>query len=274
MAESNNNSNVSIYKLDLSSFGSIREFAAKIIETQPKVDILIHNAGYANVKSAKTIDNIEMTMAVNCYGPFLLTNLLMGLMKKSAPSKIITVASKTYTLSNFDPRNASHLNPIDCWFPLCQYANSKFASFLLNYELARRLEGSGVTANILNPGTFRSPIWDKNTPWYFRIFTEMGKLFMKTIEQGAQTTLYVALSKDVDGLNGRYFRNCKETISTGRTQNKELQGIMYEEALKIVNPSSHETSQLPILNTKNDLSVNKTFSLVQRTTQKSAKLRD
>jgi NAD(P)-dependent dehydrogenase (short-subunit alcohol dehydrogenase family) len=238
IAESNNE-NIFIYKLDLSSFTSIHEFAANIIKTQPKIDILIHNAGLGMVKNAKTIDNIEMTMAVNCYGPFLLTNLLIDLMKKSAPSKIVTVASKAYTLSNFDPRNASHLNPIDCWCPLYQYPNSKFASFLLNYELARRLEGSGVTVNILHPGTFRSPIWDKNTPWYFRIFTEMAKIFMKTIEQGAQTTLYVALSKDVDGLNGRYFRNCKETISTGRTQDKELQGIMFREALKMVNLSPY-----------------------------------
>lgn len=229
-----NNANVVIYKLDLSSFHSIRMFAANIIKTQPKVDILIHNAGYGNVKNAKTIDNIEMTMAVNCYGPFLLTHLLIDLMKKSAPSKIITVASKAHTLSNFNPQNPSHLNPIDYWCPLYQYPNSKCASFLLNYELARRLEGSGVTANILHPGTFKSPIWDKNTPWYFRIFTEIGKIFMKTVTQGAQTTIYVALSKKVEGLNGRYFRNCREAQSSKRTHDRKFQNIMWQEAKKIV----------------------------------------
>lgn len=201
---------------------------------------MIHNAGYGSVKNAKTVDNIEMTMAVNCYGPFLLTHLLIDLMKKSAPSKIVTVASKAYMLSNFDPQKSSDLNPIDFWCPLYLYASSKFASFLLTYELSRRLKGTGVTANILHPGTFNSPIWDKNTPWYLRIFTQIGKLFMKNVEQACQTTLYASLSRNVEGLSGRYFRDCKEIKSSERTYDERLQKIMWNEAQKIVKLTSFD----------------------------------
>lgn len=179
-------------------------------------------------------------MAVNYYGPFLLTHLLIDLMKKSAPSKIVIVASRSHRVSNFDPRKAFHLNPVDFWCPLYLYTNSKFANFLLTYELAKRLEGSGVTANILHPGTCESPMWDKNTPWYLKFFVSIIKKFLKTIEQGIQTILYVSLSKKIDGVNGKYFRDCKEQKSSKRTYKEELQKIMWEEAKKIVKLTPHD----------------------------------
>lgn len=142
--------------MDLSSFKSIREFASKINGNEDRLDILIHNAGYANyISRAVSADNIEMTMATNHYGPFLLTHLLIDLMKKTAqesPCRIVIVASKTHTLSYMNPFNEKHLNPVGHFPPSDLYGNSKFANILFTFELARRLRGKNITANCLHPG--------------------------------------------------------------------------------------------------------------------------
>lgn len=241
MCDSESNK-VILHHLDLGSFESIRAFAAKINETEPKIDILIHNAGYCGAfKKAKTVENIEMTMAINFYGPFLLTHLLIDLMKKSSPSKIVTVASKAHKVSFLNPKNPTHLNPVNFWLPTCLYANSKFACFLFIYELARRLVGTGVTANILHPGTCDSPIWNRETtPFPLNVYIYATRKFMKSIQQGIQTILYVCLSKDVEGKSGYYFRDCKMQKSDSRTYNKKLQNTMWEESKKIVKISAND----------------------------------
>lgn len=171
-----------------------------------------------------------MTLAVNCYGPFLLSHLLIELLKKSASARIVQVSSRAHRIAYFNPRKPFHLNPIDFWCPLYLYSTSKFASFLLTYELARRLEGSGVTANILHPGTCDSPLWLKNTPYVLKFFVAIIRKFMKTIQQGIQTILYVSLSKELEGVNGKYFRDCKEANSWKKAHSQDLQKIMWEES--------------------------------------------
>lgn len=147
-----------MYPLDLSSLKSVREFAEKINANEERLDILIHNAGYANYLSkGVSTDGIEITMATNHYGPFLLTHLLIDLLKKTAqkdPVRIVVVASKTHTLSFMDPCNEYHLNPVGYLIPMNIYGNSKFANILFTFELARRLEGTNITANCLHPGRF------------------------------------------------------------------------------------------------------------------------
>jgi NAD(P)-dependent dehydrogenase (short-subunit alcohol dehydrogenase family) len=157
------NKNIIVHPLDLSSFKSIREFAAKIIATEPQLDILVHNAGYANyLKGALSADGIEITMATNHYGPFLLTHLLIDLMKKTAKKshcRIVVVASKTHTLSFMDPTKEYDLNPVGHFPPSSLYGNSKFSNILFTFELARRLEGSNITVNCLHPGKFSKIIF-------------------------------------------------------------------------------------------------------------------
>lgn len=229
-----------LHHLDLGSFDSIRKFAAEINETEPKIDILIHNAGYCGAfKKAKTVENIEMTMAVNYFGPFLLTHLLIDLLKKSAPAKIVLVASKAHSVSFLNIHDPRSLNPVNFFWPTALYSNSKFACFLFTYELARRLKGTGVTANILHPGTCDSPIWDK-APFPISIIIYFIRKFMKTIEQGIQTILYVALSRDVDGITGQYYRDCKQQKSERRTYRKKWQKILWEESKKIVKISQND----------------------------------
>lgn len=140
-------------KIDLSSFESIREFAKEFLSKEQRLDVLIHNAGYGGAfKKHKNSDGIEITYAVNHYGPFLLTHLLIDILKKSAPSRIVTVASDLYTLANV---NLENMNPVDTW-PTYLYYSAKGANILFNVELARRLEGTNVTANCLHPGKFLS----------------------------------------------------------------------------------------------------------------------
>lgn len=228
------NHKVILHHLDLASFESIRSFAAVINETEPKIDILIHNAGYCGAfRKAKSVENIEMTMAVNLHGPFLLTHLLIDLLKKSAPARIVMVASKAHAIGFLHPNFKYNLNPLDFFLPLAIYATSKFACFLFIYELARRLEGTGVTANILHPGTCDSPIWD-NVSFPFNGLIYILRKLMKTIDQGIQTILYVSLSSDIDGQTGKYFRDCKERKSAKRTYRREWQTVSWEESKKLV----------------------------------------
>ncbi|KAE8751829.1 hypothetical protein FOCC_FOCC001306 [Frankliniella occidentalis] len=200
-----NNQSVIVQKLDLGSFESIREFAAEIIKTEPRLDVLVHNAGMANTFGRKTSpDGIEITMATNHYGPFLLTHLLIG--------KIVVVASELYKFASVDFNNMNPTRKL----PAYLYYVSKYANILFTNELARRLEGTGVTANCLHPGMIDSGIW-RNVPFPLNLPMKLiCKTCFKTPQQGAQTTLYLACSEEVEGISGKYFMDCKEhSLSRG-----------------------------------------------------------
>lgn len=196
-------------------------------------------AGYASfITKAISVDGIEYTMAANHYGPFLMTNLLIDLLKKSTPCRIIIVSSKAHTLSFMNPTNPDHLNPIDS-FPFFLYGNSKFANILFTIELARRLSGTGITANVLHPGAISSEIW-RNIPFPFNILTNLYRLTLKTAFEGIQTTLFCALSPSLDNVSGEYFRNCKPSKPHKDVYNIEWQKIMWEESVKMVRLSSND----------------------------------
>lgn len=202
-----------VKKLDLSSFASIREFGDDINKTEQRLDVLIHNAGYAGAfKKRKTIDNIEMTMATNHYGPFLLTHLLIDLLKKSAPSRIVVVASSLYRIASF---NLSYPNPINS-IPALLYYASKEANILFTRELARRLEGSGVTVNCLHPGLVRTGIW-RAVPVPFNWgLSIIDKWFFKSPFEGCQTTIMLAVDEKLEKVSGKYFSDCRESsLSNG-----------------------------------------------------------
>lgn len=206
------NTKVVVKKLDLSSFESIREFAEDINKTEERLDVLIHNAGYAETfKKNKSVDGIELTMATNHYGPFLLTHLLIDLLKKSTPSRIIVVASSLYRLASFNLENPNPLTTM----PAYLYYASKEANILFTKELARRLEGTGVTANCLHPGLIDSGIW-RSVPiplsWGLAL---INKCFFKTPQEGCQTTVKLAVDENLIKTNGKYFSDCQEsTVSS------------------------------------------------------------
>jgi NAD(P)-dependent dehydrogenase (short-subunit alcohol dehydrogenase family) len=252
------NENVVVYRLDLSSFTSIREFAAKLNAKEERLDVLCHNAGYANYFSrAVSCDGIEMTMATNHYGPFLLTHLLIDLMKKTAtvsPCRIVVVASKTHTLSFMNPLNEYHLNPVGFLLPTFLYGNSKFANFLFTFECARRLKNLNITVNCLHPGELKkhaqnkrsdllhsdfthsgvidSGIW-RNLPFPLNLLFSISKVFIKNLEEGTQTTLYAMMSDDLKGVTGKYFRDCQIGRPRVDVHNVPWQEAMWEASKKL-----------------------------------------
>ncbi|XP_034837418.1 retinol dehydrogenase 14 [Maniola hyperantus] len=206
--EATKNSNILIKKLDLSSFASIRSFAQDINKTEKSLDVLIHNAGYAeSFKKAKSEDGIELTMVTNHYGPFLLTHLLIDLLKKNAPSRIVVVASSLYRLAsvNLDNPNPLTVNPAYLYYV------SKEANILFTRELARRLEGTGVTANCLHPGLIDSGIW-RNVPAPLSWGLSLIKYcFFKTPVEGCQTSVMLTVDENLTKVSGKYFSDCHES---------------------------------------------------------------
>lgn len=225
------NTKVLVNKLDLSSFASIRKFAEDINKTETQLDVLIHNAGYAQTfKKDKSEDDIELTMATNHYGPFLLTHLLIDLLKKSAPSRIVVVASSFYRLASFNLNNPNPVNTL----PAYLYYASKEANILFTRELARRLEGTGVTANCLHPGVVDTGIW-RSVPaplsWPLAL---INKLFFKTPVQGSQTTVMLAVDEKLSTVTGKYFSDCRESTLSAYVSDMNKARKLWEISEKMV----------------------------------------
>lgn len=224
------NQNIVVKKLDLSSQKSVREFAADVNKTEQKLNVLIHNAGMAlAVRGQQSEDGIELTMATNHYGPFLLTHLLIDLLKKTPKSRIVVVASELYKLASV---NLNNLNPINTKPAAYLYYVSKYANIYFTRELARRLEGTGVSANCLHPGMIDTGIW-RSVPFPLNYPMKLiTKGFFKTPEQGAQTTIHLAVSDELEGVSGKYFMDCKEhSLNTAASDMDKAKKLWEESAL-------------------------------------------
>ena len=196
---------------DLASMVSIRKFASEFIAKYPRLDVLINNAGIFTDKRMETADGFEYQIGVNHLGPFLLTQLLLDLLKKSAPARIINVSSGAHVGGkiDFDDLNLQH--KYSAWK---SYSQSKLANVLCTYELARRLSGTGVTVNCLHPGFV-------NTRFAFNRESEKPNWMIKLMKpftiqpaEGAETSVYLAASPEVDAVTGKYFAKRKEKASS------------------------------------------------------------
>ncbi|XP_077167417.1 retinol dehydrogenase 14 [Paroedura picta] len=198
-----------VRELDLASLRSVRSFCHQVLQEQPRVDVLINNAGIFQCPYTKTEDGFEMQFGVNHLGHFLLTNLLLGLLKSSAPSRIVVVSSSLYKYGeiNFDDLN-SELS----YNKSFAYSRSKLANLLFVRDLARRLEGTGVTVNALHPGIARTNLGRHvHIPLLVKpLLNLVSWAFFLSPLEGAQTSIYLASSPEVEGISGKYFGNCKE----------------------------------------------------------------
>nr|XP_040126842.1 retinol dehydrogenase 14 [Ictidomys tridecemlineatus] len=179
------------------------------VKEEPRLDVLINNAGVFQCPYAKTEDGFEMQFGVNHLGHFLLTSLLLGLLKSSAPSRIVVVSSKLYKYGEI---NFEDLNSEQSYNKSFCYSRSKLANILFTRELARRLEGTNVTVNVLHPGVVRTNLGRHiHIPLLVKpLFNLVSWAFFKTPLEGAQTSIYLASSPEVEGVSGRYFGDCKE----------------------------------------------------------------
>ena len=187
---------------NLASFESIRQFAKEFKAKYNKLHILINNAGIWESKRNLSEDGIEMNFAVNHLAPFLLTHLLLDTIKKSAPARIINVASNAHKYSKM---NFPDLEFEKKYSSMKSYSQSKLANILFTKKLSQQLHGSGVTANSLHPGVVKTNLFDKMPGFMVKI---MG-LFMISPVKGAQTTIYLATSPDVEKTSGEYFSESK-----------------------------------------------------------------
>lgn len=213
--------------LDLSSRRSIREFAGEIVKTERKIDVLIHNSGCASTSNKRqSVDGIEMTMATNHFGPFLLTHLLIDVLKKSQQPRIVIVTSAYYKIARVDLEN---INPLDS-FPMYLYYVSKTANIMFGLELARRLPETAVTVNLVNPGMCSTAIF-KKVPFPLNLFVKHS---FKSAKEGAQTTIMCAVSRKLEKVSGKYFSDCRETGLMEFVKNSAVNQQFWEKSAKIV----------------------------------------
>ena len=197
---------VELMLADLSVQSEVRRLAEEFLERYDRLDVLANNAGLVQSKRTETPDGIETTLAINHLAPFLLTNLLLERLEQSVPSRIITVSSEAQRWGNMDFEDLQSSRKYR-GFPV--YGMTKLANIMFTYELAERLEGSGVTANCLHPGPVGTN-FGKNNAGPMALFFRAAKPFMRTPEQGADTLIWLASSADVDGVSGKYFSDRKE----------------------------------------------------------------
>src|SRR5438270_1985522 len=227
------NEAVDLLLADLSSQKSIRQLAKKFLERYTKLHVLINNAGMVSLRRRETVDGLEVTFAVNQLAPFLLTNLLLDVLKASAPSRIINVSS--------DSHEAGYIKMDDLQLEkhyrfMRAYGQSKLALVLFTYELARRLQGTGVTANCLHPGFVATNIGQNGTGPIGRavvnlIFSSVGI----SPEEGSKTSIFLATSPEVEGVTGKYFVKSIPKRSAPITYDETLQRQLWEESARLVN---------------------------------------
>ena len=205
---------VSTHLADLSSQAAVRKLAADILARYGKLDVLVNNAGAMHTTRQVSADGIELTWAVNHLAPFLLTELLLDRLKASAPSRIITTASDAHLGATipFDDLNAER-----SYRGFGRYKETKLANILFTSELARRLEGSNVTAHSFHPGLVASG-FNRNNGLLMDMAMLLVRPISRNVQKGAETLVWLATSPDVVSTNGRYFVDMQPRLPSPQAQ--------------------------------------------------------
>jgi NAD(P)-dependent dehydrogenase (short-subunit alcohol dehydrogenase family) len=202
--------------LDLGDFDSVRECARRFLALDLPLHLLINNAGLAGARGL-TRSGFELAFGVNHMGHFLLTQLLLGRLKQSAPARIVAVSSRAHRRAVGIDWDAVR-RPTATRLAIKEYGVSKLANLLFSAELGRRLQGSGVTTYSLHPGVIASDIW-RGVPGPLRALIRLG---MISTEEGARTTLHCALSPALAGETGLYYSDCRAVAPTAVGQDRGL----------------------------------------------------
>jgi NAD(P)-dependent dehydrogenase (short-subunit alcohol dehydrogenase family) len=205
-----------IHYADLSQRDEIGRLAPELLAAAPRIDVLINNAGAFFAKRVVLEDGLERTFALNHIGYFRLTALLRERLIASAPARIVNVASEAHRNAALDFDDLQTARGYNGWKA---YQRSKLANILFTRALARRLTGTGVTANCLHPGFVRTSFGDNNRGfWGFGI--RLGKLFAAiSVPRGAETPVYVASAPEIEGATGKYFDKCREREPNAAARN-------------------------------------------------------
>jgi len=216
------NKKVDLLLCDLSSHEQIRKFVSEFKQKYQNLHVLINNAGVMASKRKLSVDGFEMNFAVNHLAPFLLTNLLLDVLKKSTPSRIVNVSSGGHRMAKMDFDDLQSENKKHRLMRV--YGVSKLAFMLFSYELSRILDGTGVTVNTLHPGLVNTNL-GREMSKFGRGF---GKLFFKNPEKGAETSIYLASSPEVEGITGKYYIKKEQKESSKESYNEEYARRLWE----------------------------------------------
>ena len=215
---------------DMSSFASVRELASQIRRDYSRLDVLINNAGAAVPKRTLSADGIEMTLAGNHLGPLLLTLLLMDLLKASAPARVVNVSSEAQRRIRPDMSDPQFERRK--YRAMAAYGQSKLMMNICTFELARRLEGSGVTVNCLHPGVVATNI--AGGSMIAKIMWVVFSPFMLNSKDGAAVSIYLATAPEVADVTGKYFVKCKPAESNPLSYDPQLAGEVWQWSLKMI----------------------------------------
>lgn len=229
------NESVELMIADLASQKSIRQLVKDFTDKYQQLHVLINNAGVAKANRTLTVDGIETTFAINYLAPFLLTNLLLDALKASTPARIVNVSSMVHKWGAIDFDNLQGEKRYDMDKA---YNQSKLAIVLFTYELARRLQGTGVTVNSLEPGLVATNFGREYTGFKRLMTTKIWRSFVKSPEKGAETSTYLASSLEVEGITGKHFTNKKATKSSKRSHDESVWQRLWQvsEELTELNP--------------------------------------
>jgi NAD(P)-dependent dehydrogenase (short-subunit alcohol dehydrogenase family) len=228
------NKNVELIQADMSSQNSIYKLAEEFKARHEKLHVLINNAGVYLTKRITTEDGLESTFAINHLGPFLLTSLLLDILRASAPSRIVNVTSDAHNSAKVDFDDLQGEKRFSGWQA---YGQSKLAMILYTHELAKKLEGTGVTVNSVHPGVVRTNFAKNNGGLVALGFRFLGMFFIGP-EIAARRILYVATSPDLDGVTGKYFSKMHEARSSHESYDDESAKRLWQISEQLTHVSS------------------------------------
>jgi len=217
---------------DLSSQQEIRRAAAEYQQKHDRLDVLLNNAGAIYSQRETTVDGYERTFATNHLAYFLLTVLLLDVLKKSAPSRVVNVASLAHGWDRLDFDDLMFHKR--AYHGFRAYGRSKLANVLFTRELARRLEGSGVTANCLHPGAIASGFGKNNQSFFGWVMRNLAGPFLAGEESGARTSIYLATSPEVEGKTGLYFANSRAVTPNRAARDDAAAARLWEVSERLV----------------------------------------
>jgi NAD(P)-dependent dehydrogenase (short-subunit alcohol dehydrogenase family) len=216
---------------DLSSMTSVRDFAKQFKGQYERLDVLVNNAGVVLGSRQTTVDGFERTLSVNYLAPFLLTYELLPLLKSSVPSRVINIGSTTERSGKIDfddLQSEKHYNGLDA------YANSKLMLTMYTYELARRLEGIGVTVNVVEPGFVATTLAKNSGSLLYYLGFSVARPFQISAKKGAETAVYLASSDEVAGVAGKCLSKLREIRTARASYDREMQRRLWDTTMKLL----------------------------------------
>lgn len=222
--------NVKYFQADLSSREQVHALVRQFKAHFSRLDVLVNNAGTVILRRRVNSEGQEMTLAINHLGHFLLTNLLEDVLNASAPARVINVSSASHRGARI---NFEDLHSVKNYNGMRAYGQSKLANVLFTYELDRRWNSEAITVNALHPG-FVSTNLGRENGWLFHALARMVMLVGKSAENGAQTTNYLAISPQVDGVSGKYFKEKQEVRSSSLSYDIEVAKRLWEVSEELV----------------------------------------